>query len=128
VIKDEPGGVLVAHWDRFYVHAKNRDDIEIRGGCFSACTVVTMVVSREHLCFARTAVLFFHLASNGPDAPDPGQPNYNTSQKMLDRYPDDIRRWLIAKGGVAKMPGPGGNLFWSLTAEELWKMGYRKCD
>jgi hypothetical protein len=38
--------------------------------------------------------------------------------------PADIRAWIEAKGGAEKMPQW---TFWTLGAEELWKMGYRKC-
>jgi hypothetical protein len=43
---------------------------------------------------------------------------------MIENYPADIRAWIEAKGGVAKMPQW---TFWTLPASELWKMGYRKC-
>jgi hypothetical protein len=38
--------------------------------------------------------------------------------------PPDIRAWIDAKEGYAKMPLEG---YWILPASELWKMGYRKC-
>jgi hypothetical protein len=43
---------------------------------------------------------------------------------MVNQYPDDIRNWIEAKGGVAKMPL---NTFWTLPASDLWQMGYRRC-
>jgi hypothetical protein len=44
---------------------------------------------------------------------------------MLNQYPQDIRLWIRAKGGVEKMTIYA---IWKLTAEELWAMGYRKCE
>jgi hypothetical protein len=44
---------------------------------------------------------------------------------MIARYPQDIQNWIAAKGGITKMPN--GNNFWTLNANELWAMGYRKC-
>jgi hypothetical protein len=45
---------------------------------------------------------------------------------MFDSYPQDIRTWLQQRGGIEKMPGGVG--FWAISASELWKMGYRKCE
>jgi len=56
--------------------------------------------------------------SHLPPAPDSGK-------WMVDSYPADIRAWIDAKGGYAKLPMNG---YWVLTAPDLWKMGYRKCD
>jgi hypothetical protein len=44
---------------------------------------------------------------------------------MLNNYPQDIRRWIIARGGVDKMSVAQ---FWTLDAAELWAMGYRRCE
>jgi hypothetical protein len=43
---------------------------------------------------------------------------------LVDRYPADIRGWIIAKGGVDEMPV---HTFWVLPAKQLWTMGYRRC-
>ena len=48
-----------------------------------------------------------------------------TERWMVNQYPQDIRAWIIAKGGVEKMTIWQ---MWKLDAEELWQMGYRKCD
>jgi hypothetical protein len=44
---------------------------------------------------------------------------------MINSYPADIRGWIEARGGVEKM---SISEWWTLPAEELWKMGYRKCS
>jgi hypothetical protein len=44
---------------------------------------------------------------------------------MVNQYPQDIRLWIIAKGGVAKM---ALEQMRTLDATELWRMGYRKCE
>jgi hypothetical protein len=46
------------------------------------------------------------------------------SRQMFDSYPEDIRAWLNAKGGLEKMPLDS---FWLLHPSELWKMGYKNC-
>jgi hypothetical protein len=47
-----------------------------------------------------------------------------TTAWMIERYPADIRDWIAVQGGQEKMPVG----YWTLSANELWKMGYRKCD
>ena len=44
---------------------------------------------------------------------------------MFNQYPQDIREWIKTKGGIEKL-----TIFamWKLDAEELWSMGYRKCE
>jgi hypothetical protein len=44
---------------------------------------------------------------------------------MINRNPQEIRAWIVARGGRAGMPASG---YWTLTARELWQMGYRRCD
>jgi hypothetical protein len=39
-------------------------------------------------------------------------PDPKGSQEMIDSYPPDIRNWILAKGGLGKMPSEG---FWTLT-------------
>jgi hypothetical protein len=65
-----------------------------------------------------------HLARYSSGSELQGLPNYDASRKMYDLMPADIRAWLDAKGGLVM---PDGN-FWTLKADELWKMGYRRCD
>jgi len=73
-------------------------NVEIRGLCPSACTLVLAHVPKERLCFSQTAVLAFHLA-RFPN----GEPTIEGSLAMFNAYPRDIRMWLQEKGGVEKM-------------------------
>jgi hypothetical protein len=45
---------------------------------------------------------------------------------MIDRYPADIRGWIVAHGGLERMPS--GESYWTLPAKELWEMGYSRCS
>jgi hypothetical protein len=74
--------------------------------------------AKERLCFGPRAFLNFHQARNG------SVPSRETTQWMFDHYPADIRGWIVAKGGLEKMPF---HEFWTLPAKELWQMGYGKC-
>ena len=94
--------------------------VDILGMCQSACTLVTAYIRKDRLCFGERGYLSFHMArllSND-------RPSLESTQWIIDQYPDDIRGWIIAKGGAAKMPIEG---YWTLPASDLWQMGYRKC-
>ena len=52
------------------------------------------------------------------------EPSLEGTKWMVDRYPQDIRAWIERRGGPEKMTIEE---FWTLTAEELWFMGYRHC-
>jgi hypothetical protein len=43
---------------------------------------------------------------------------------LAGTYPAVIQKWIEGRGGAEKMPHEG---VWSLGAEELWAMGYRRC-
>jgi hypothetical protein len=119
VLAGEPGGLLSKHEFRFKMLSYWGGNVEIRGMCQSACTLVMSNIAREHICFSASGYLNFHLASIN------GKPSIDTTLDMINSYPSDIRAWLNAKGGAWAMPF---ETFWTLRAPELWKMGYRKCD
>jgi hypothetical protein len=116
----ERGGRVDQHIARWEALAASGDDVEVRGLCPSACTLVLAHVPKERLCFSQTSVLAFHLA-RFPN----GEPAIEASRAMFNAYPQDIRMWLQEKGGVEKMPLES---FWLLFPSELWQMGYRRCD
>jgi hypothetical protein len=119
VLDFEPGGFVHEHIKRWRQVEKSAADVEIRGPCFSACTLVMSVVPKERICFGDHASLQFHLAADLQ-----GRPAYDTTASMLQSYPRDIREWVLARGGMASMTIYD---FLILEAEELWGMGYRKC-
>jgi hypothetical protein len=116
----EPGGRIDQHIERWKAVAASGAHVEIRDFCWSACTLVLAYVPRERLCFGVAAVLGFHLARNSKN----GEASMEASRQMFDSYPEDIRAWLNAKGGLEKMPLDS---FWLLHPSELWKMGYKNC-
>jgi hypothetical protein len=95
------------------------DPVEVLDYCASGCTVLTMYIPKDRLCFGERASLNFHMAGT-PDAP-----HLETTKWMVSHYPEDIRIWLRDRGAPEKMPIYG---VWTLTASELWKMGYRRCN
>ena len=117
----EPGGDIIDHVRRWSELAASGDNVEIRGTCVSACTMIMAYVPRERICFGTHSSLQFHIArlsKTGKTMPE-------MSQSMLDLYPEDIRKWLIARGGVDKMTIMD---MWALKDWQLWRMGYRKCE
>jgi hypothetical protein len=119
----EQGGALNEHWERFQLYADRNDEVELRGECYSACTLVMSLLPRERICVGERASLHFHRARYGAGE-YAGKPNGWATHLMYQSYPDDIRAWLDSKGGESMMPD---NEFWTLLATDLWKMGYRKC-
>jgi hypothetical protein len=121
VLRYESGGLIDEHYRRFNGYAVYGQQVEVRGHCVSACTIVMITVSRDHLCFDRNGALLFHLAQHA----DSGEVNMQGSLWLYRRYPADIRAWIDAMGGMESMPS--GQNFWRLPAEKLWAMGYRRC-
>jgi hypothetical protein len=79
-------------------------------------------VQKDHLCFGEGGSLQFHVSRNA----ETGEPDPNfTTRMMVNQYPQDIRRWILTKGGVAKMTIAQ---MWTLRAADLWSMGYPKCE
>jgi hypothetical protein len=62
VIRVGRGGELDAHDKRYKALAVLGGEVEIRGPCSSACTLVMHHISKDKLCFSERASLRFHLA------------------------------------------------------------------
>ena len=119
-LKPGQGGPIIENWSYWKAVGDGGAQVEIRGGCYSACTLVMSHIPKERLCFGERASLNFHLArevNNGPR-------NFEATWWMITKYPKDIREWIVEKGGLYKMPYNG---FWTLPAKDLWAMGYRRC-
>jgi hypothetical protein len=117
----ERGGVIKEHVERWQELARSGADVEILGPCFSACTMIVAYVPKERLCFGAFASLQFHLASDR----ETGKMSLDASLWMLKQYPREIYDWIMERGGVASMTI---QTFWELRAQNLWRMGYRKCE
>jgi hypothetical protein len=83
--------------------------------------MIMAYIPNDRLCFGESASLQFHASRDATS----GEPSISTTQWMINSYPQDIRRWIIAKGGVEKMTVAQ---VWMLGAVELWAMGYRRCE
>ena len=119
VVGYDPGGSIREYDQHWRAVAAAGGLVVIRGSCRSACTLVVARVPRGRICFAGTAALQFHQARN-----DDGQPATDATRWMIGSYPEDIRGWIMGRGGAAAIPL---HSYWTLTAQELWHMGYGKC-
>jgi hypothetical protein len=120
VLQLDPGGNVFQYRDRWREIAQSGEDVEIRGPCLSACTLIMGYVPKERLCFGDYASLQFHAAREGAS----GKLSERATWDVFRSYPNDIREWLKGRGGVPKMTAA----FWELGAKELWVMGYRRCE
>ena len=97
VIHSDYGGVVSEYWTRWKIVAIDGGEVEIRGPCYSACTLVTAAVPKDRICFSRYATLGFHLVEQGYRGVMPygrGPPAMEATQWMLDQYPKDVREWI----------------------------------
>jgi hypothetical protein len=115
------GGVLLDYVRRYSAQGR---PVEIRGVCASACTLVVSYIPKEQICFGDYGELSFHKARYAVTNTE----SIEATARMMMSYPLEIQDWIMSRGGIKKMPGAPWNVFWTLKAPELWKMGYRKCE
>ena len=89
-IKDDMGGLMTDYASRFSNMRQSGEKVVIDGPCYSACTMLLGMLSREQVCVTPNAVLGFHAAWNFDDA---GHRVTSTSatQALIDIYPPRIR-------------------------------------
>jgi hypothetical protein len=115
------GGLISAHQERFALLKRNNATVEMRGGCWSACTMITGYIPKDRLCFGQGAFLAFHAAQTGET---PHRLNPAGTWTMYWSYPAEIQTWVDANGGPLRMTIED---YWFLRDVELWKMGYPRC-
>jgi hypothetical protein len=114
------GGLIGEHHVRFWALKQQGVPVELRGGGWSACTLITAFIPKERLCFAPGAFLAFHAARRV----DNQQPEPHATLSMYASYPAEIRQWIDAHGGVAKMTV---EVYWTMYDRDLWAIGYPRC-
>jgi hypothetical protein len=120
VIRFGDGGLISEHQRRYAGYRLISAPVELRGPCYSACTIVLSYVSKENLCIGAGAFMAFHAARTGMDGPIDG----GATIRMYDAYPHDIQAWIDRNGGVGKLPRDG---YWTMYDRELWAIGYPQC-
>src|SRR5262249_47953368 len=93
VLQDQPGGMIPLHKRLFEVLEATGNNIEIRGVCPSACTLVLNYIPKERLCFHKTAQFWFHRSRMAFDGMATEE-TIKSDRAEYDSYPQDIREWL----------------------------------
>src|ERR1700692_3674553 len=99
-ITSDPGGEVSAYVHKFEAMRASGERIVIDGPCLSACTLLTGIVPRDHVCVTQRAVLGFHAASYYEDASRELVPTREGSALVMRLYPAQIRAWIGHHGGL----------------------------
>src|ERR1700679_3799861 len=99
-ITNDPGGEVSAYVRKFQEVRASGERIVIDGPCLSACTLLTGLVPRDHVCVTSRAVLGFHAASYYDDASRSLVPTREGSRVVMRLYPAEIRSWISRHGGL----------------------------
>src|SRR6202163_2315846 len=99
-IVNDPGGEVSAYVHKFHEVRDAGQRVVIDGPCLSACTLLTGIVPREHVCVTSRAVLGFHAASYYDDASRSLVPTREGSRLVMRIYPQEIRSWIDRHGGL----------------------------
>ena len=99
-IADDRGGQIGAYIDTFKKMRASGQKVIVDGDCISACTLVLALIRRDRICVTPRARFGFHSAWKPGFI---GLPLNNTAgtQILWDMYPDQIRNWIISKGGLS---------------------------
>ena len=121
IIRHGQGGKLADHRQRFADYRDTKARVELRGPCYSACTLITAYVAKADLCIAEGAFFAFHaVRSLERHELMPGQ-----TAQMYYQQPPEIQRWVDRMGGWEKLPLDG---YWTMYDRDLWAMGYPRCS
>jgi len=99
-IESDPGGEVSSYVEKFQEVRQTGEHIVIDGPCLSACTLLTGIVPRDHVCVTSRAVLGFHAASYYDDASRSMVPTQQGSRYVMQYYPQQIRNWIGRHGGL----------------------------
>ena len=99
-IVGDPGGEVTSYIRKFEAARDSGEHIVIDGPCLSACTLLTGIVPRDHVCVTQRAVLGFHAASYYDDASRELVPTREGSALVMRLYPAQIRAWIGHHGGL----------------------------
>lgn len=121
VISFGRGGLVDEHRKTFAGYQRHKVKVEIRGPCYSACTLVLAFVEPENLCVAAGGFMAFHAIRSGEHGEImPGA----TARWMYWEQPLPIRQWIDRNGGWEKLPLNG---YWTMYDRDLWAFGYPRC-
>ncbi|HEX4409421.1 MAG TPA: hypothetical protein VH206_11665 [Xanthobacteraceae bacterium] len=99
-IVSDPGGEVSAYIRQFRELKASGEHVVIDGPCLSACTLLTGIVPRDHVCITSRAVLGFHAASYYDDASRSLVPTREGSAVVMRLYPEAVKSWINRHGGL----------------------------
>ena len=99
-IRDDMGGLMTEYASRFANMRESGEKVVIDGPCYSACTMLLGMLSRDQVCVTPNAVLGFHAAWNFDDSGHKVT-SASATQALIDIYPPRIRSWLAKRGGLS---------------------------
>jgi hypothetical protein len=100
VISGDPGGEVASYLQKYQEVRESGQRVVIDGPCLSACTLLTGIVPRDHICVTQRAMLGFHAASYYDDASRALVPTRAGSRVVMGYYPPQIRHWINRHGGL----------------------------
>ena len=98
-ISDDQGGLIDTYVQKFTRMRDSGERIVVDGQCLSACTLMLAMVPRERICVTPNAVFGFHSAWSY-DGQGGETVNRDATQTMWNMYPERIRAWIRAHGGL----------------------------
>ena len=99
-IVGDPGGEVSSYIQKYHQMRDSGERVVIDGPCLSACTLLTGIIPRDHVCVTSRAVLGFHAASYYDDVSRSLVPTRAGSRLVMSLYPPAIRSWISHHGGL----------------------------
>lgn len=117
IIRNDPGGLLGARSAELRRLRASGQRVELRGSCYSACT---MYLGLPNVCIAPGARLGFHGPSwYGADLPPDRFEHW--SQVIARNYREPLRSWFLGEARYKTRD------YIVLSGAELIRMGYPRC-
>jgi hypothetical protein len=102
-IEASPGGEATSFIHFFEALRQSRERVVIDGPCFSACTLVLIIIPRSRICVTQRAVFGFH-AARAIDQYGREYPAPEATRVVGAAYPAPIRHWIKLHGGLTRTP------------------------
>ena len=114
------GGRVDDHRQQYTYYRLTKTRVEVRGPCYSACTLLLAYVAPENLCIEAGAFMAFHAIRSA----EYGQRLPAATFDYYTSMPTAVRRWINDNGGHENLPLDG---YWTMHDSELWAIGYPRC-
>jgi hypothetical protein len=121
VIRFGQGGRIDEHKLRFGGYQRAKAKVEVRGPCYSACTLLLAYIEPGNLCIAEGGFMAFHAIRSI----EHGEIMVGATHEYYASLPPVIRMWIDDNGGWHNLPLNG---YWTMRDMQLWARGYPKCQ